>query len=184
MNKLQESFNHINLVYRDWVDTEVQSHCAFSPIASKSCSPRVLIDQNTMFEEIFQTMSSDADLLTIERVLICYFTSLAEYGIPVQFNLNKLLVSTLVSDFLRRFIVVYLNSNHFQARQNKFTALQQLLQYGVITDSKPLAVLLLSLGNMHGSSTQMALDMLARLKANDEIQEVKTRLCLSASLSS
>ncbi|XP_019762758.2 regulator of MON1-CCZ1 complex [Dendroctonus ponderosae] len=154
MNKLQESFNHINLVYRDWVDREVQNQSVCPASASKNqSSPRVLIDQNAMFEEIFQTMSADADLLKIERVLVCYLTSLAEYGIPVQFNLNKLLVSTL-------------------ARQNKFNALQQLLQYGVITDSKPLAVLLLSLGNMHSSSTQMALDMLARLKANDEIQEV------------
>lgn len=35
-----------------------------------------------------------------------------------------------------------------------------------------MAVLLLSLGNMHFSSTQMALDMLARLNGVDEIQEV------------
>lgn len=39
----------------------------------------------------------------------------------------------------------------------------QLLQYGVLSDSKPLACLLLSLGNLHPSTSQLALDMLARL---------------------
>lgn len=48
-------------------------------------------------------------------------------------------------------------------RRNRFTALQQLLQYGVISDSKPLGCLLLSLGNMHPAASQLALDMLARL---------------------
>lgn len=38
-----------------------------------------------------------------------------------------------------------------------------MLQYGVVSDSKPLACLLLALGNMHQSATQLALDMLARL---------------------
>jgi hypothetical protein len=52
------------------------------------------------------------------------------------------------------------------------TALQQLLQYGVVSDSKPLACLLLSLGNLHPSATQLALDMLARLNAVEEMQEI------------
>lgn len=59
-----------------------------------------------------------------------------------------------------------------EARQKKFTALQQCLQYGVISNTKPLACLLLSLGNMHPSALQMALDMLARIGALEEIQEI------------
>ncbi|XP_066148157.1 regulator of MON1-CCZ1 complex [Euwallacea fornicatus] len=158
LDKLLESFNHINLIYRDWVENELQTRSGSPPNAAHSNSssapmPRVLIDQNTMFDEILQNITTENDLKKIERVLMSYFSSLAEYGIPAQFNLNRLLVSTLV-------------------RQNKFTALQQMLQYGVISDSKALAVLLLSLGNMHPSSTQMALDMLARLYAAEEIQEV------------
>lgn len=47
-----------------------------------------------------------------------------------------------------------------------------MLQYGVIADSKPLACLLLSLGNMHSGASQMALDMLSRMNAKEEIQEV------------
>lgn len=61
---------------------------------------------------------------------------------------------------------------YFKARQKKFTALQQHLQYGVISDSKPVACLLLSLGNMHPAASQMALDMLARIGAYEEIQEI------------
>lgn len=50
--------------------------------------------------------------------------------------------------------------------------MQQYLQYGVISDSKLLACLLLSLGNMHPAASQMALDMLARIGAKEEIQEI------------
>lgn len=57
-------------------------------------------------------------------------------------------------------------------RRGKYTSLHQLLQYGVVTDSKPLACLLLSLGNLHPAASQLALDMLARLKAKEEQQEV------------
>lgn len=54
-------------------------------------------------------------------------------------------------------------TNLQQVRRNKFTALMQMLQYGVVADSKPLACLLLSLGNLHPAASQLALDMLARL---------------------
>ncbi|XP_030746483.1 regulator of MON1-CCZ1 complex [Sitophilus oryzae] len=159
LEKLNESFNHINFVYRDWAENELQSTLASSPPSvplpeSKTNNqPRVFIDQNCMTEEIFQKINSEDDLTKTERILTSYLSSLAEYGISAQYNLNKLLVTTL-------------------AKQEKFTALQQLVQYGVISDSKPLAVFLLSLGNMHASSNQMALDMLARLDAKEEIQEV------------
>ena len=51
--------------------------------------------------------------------------------------------------------------------------LQQYLQYHVITDSKPLACLLLSLESIHPPSRQMALDMMNRLgTATNEITEI------------
>lgn len=93
------------------------------------------------------------ELSIVERLLLCYISSLSEYNIPVQYNINELLVTTL-------------------ARQKKFTALLQHLQYGVISDSKPMACLLLALGNMHPAATQMALDMLSRIGAKEEIQEI------------
>lgn len=93
------------------------------------------------------------DLCKLEHLLLCYITSLSEYTIPVQYNINELLVTSL-------------------ARQKKFTALLQHLQYGVVSDSKPMACLLLALGNMHPAATQMALDMLSRMGAKEEIQEI------------
>lgn len=97
MDKLNEAFNHINLVYRDWVENELQSQSALSPQHKNASPPRVLIDQNVMFEEIFQKIGSEPDLRKTETLLLAYFNSLAEHGIPSQFNLNKLLVSSLVS---------------------------------------------------------------------------------------
>ena len=63
--------------------------------------------------------------------------------ISFQHFLNELLINLLV-------------------RQKSFFLLHQLLQYHVISDSKPLACLLLSLENVYPASYQLALDMLAR----------------------
>lgn len=156
LDKLQESFNHINNVYRECLEAELQSHTASPPGAPYLKSPplpRVQIDQMDMYNEIFQKLEADKDLGKLEWTLISYMTSLFEQGIPAQHNLNELLITTLV-------------------KRKKFTALQQLLQYGVVSDSKPLACLLLSLGNLHPAATQLALDMLARLNATEEMQEI------------
>lgn len=113
----------------------------------------MLITQDDIYNEIFHKLDVDMKLCTVERLLLCYISSLSEYNVPVQYNINELLVTTL-------------------ARQKKFTALLQHLQYGVISDSKPMACLLLALGNMHPAATQMALDMLSRIGAKEEIQEI------------
>ena len=58
-------------------------------------------------------------------------------------------------------------------RTGRLYQLQQYLQYHVITDSKPLACLLLSLESLYPPSRQMALDMMARLgTATNEITEI------------
>ncbi|RZC37354.1 C18orf8 -like [Asbolus verrucosus] len=157
LDKLQESFNHINTVYRDCLEAELQSHTASPPGApftfKTPTPPRVQIDQMDIYNEIFQKLDTEKDLGKLEWTLISYMTSLFEQGILAHHNLNELIITTLV-------------------KRKKFTALQQLLQYGMISDSKPLACLLLSLGNMHPAASQLALDMLARLNAIEEIQEI------------
>ncbi|XP_060521018.1 regulator of MON1-CCZ1 complex isoform X2 [Cylas formicarius] len=158
LQDLRESFDHINRVYSNWLEREMQSQVASPvnapyPSPKNELCPRVLIDQDTVYNDVFEKLISDQDLQKLERVLIIYLTSLSESGLTLQQNLNELLIRIL-------------------ARQRKFTALQQLLQYGVISDSKPAACLLLSLGNMHPSAIQMALDMLGRLGAHEEIQEI------------
>ncbi|KAG5897338.1 hypothetical protein JTB14_030224 [Gonioctena quinquepunctata] len=157
LDKLQESFNHINNVLRVWMEGELQSSIASPPNVPLSLrstkQPRVLIHQEDIYNEILQKLDSEKELQKTEWLLVAYLTSLTENNIPAQYNINELLVTTL-------------------ARQKKFTTLQQLLQYGVISDSKPIACLLLSLGNMHVAASQMALDMLTRIDAQDEIQEI------------
>lgn len=106
-----------------------------------------------MYREIFQKLDAENELQKLEWTLIAYLTSLSEQGIPAQHNLNELIITTLV-------------------KRKKYTALQQLLQYGVVADSKPLACLLLSLGSLYPTAPQLALDMLTRLNAVEEIQEI------------
>lgn len=79
---------------------------------------------------------------------------MSEQGIPVQHYLHELVITTLVS-------------------KQAYYQLHQLLQYHVVSDSKPLACLLLSLENLYPAAHQLALDMLKRLgNAHEEIIEV------------
>ncbi|XP_045470210.1 regulator of MON1-CCZ1 complex [Harmonia axyridis] len=156
--KIRESFNYINKEYRDWLEVELQNQTAspaFDPIPSKPeiNGNVIIIDQLEMYDNIFLKLDADAEMNRLEWVLINYLTSLCEYDIKALPNLNEMIVSTLV-------------------RRKKFATLQQLLQYGVIADSKNLACILLSLGNVYQAGTQMALDMLSRLDAKEEIQEI------------
>ncbi|XP_057657201.1 regulator of MON1-CCZ1 complex [Diorhabda carinulata] len=159
LDKIQEAFTLINAIYRDYMEVEQQPNIVGGFNVSVTSQrrnlkqPRVLITQDDMMNEVFQKLDPEKDISKLEWLLVSYLTSLSQCNIPAQYSLNELLVTCL-------------------ARQQKFTVLQQMLQYGVIADSKPLACLLLSLGNMHSSTSQMALDMLCRLEAKEEIQEV------------
>lgn len=158
LEKLQESFNHINIVYRKWAESEIQMQMASPsgaplPPRTQNTSPRVLIDQLDIYANIFQKLDTEEFLKNLEWLVIAYVTSLTQHNIPVQHSINELVITTHV-------------------RTGKFTALQQLLQYGVVSDSKPLACLLLSLANLYPTASHLALDMLARLGADDEIEEI------------
>lgn len=136
------------MVYRKWAENEIQMQMV-SPSGTSlptrtPNSVRVLIDQVDVYTNILQKLDTEDCLQKLEWVLMTYVTSLSEHNIPVQHNINELIITVYI-------------------RAGKFTALQQLLQYGVVADSKPLACLLLSLSNLHPTSSQLALDMLARL---------------------
>ncbi|KAB0407038.1 hypothetical protein E2I00_006133 [Balaenoptera physalus] len=90
----------------------------------------------------------------VVAVLMEYIRSLNQFQIPVQHYLHELVIKTLV-------------------QHNLFYTLHQFLQYHVLSDSKPLACLLLSLESFYPPAHQLSLDMLKRLStANDEIVEV------------
>jgi regulator of MON1-CCZ1 complex len=134
----------------------------------------VVIDQSEMYSNVFVPLTDKADETSskfVVAVMIEYVRSLSDCRIPVQHYLFELLINAMVE-------------------RKAFFQLHQLLQYHVITDSKPLvrnfsslnlvnlnyllkACLLLSLENLYPAAHQLALDMLKRVStANEEIVEV------------
>jgi len=134
-----------------------------SPTSWSSSSAKVIIDQSDLYSNLFVPLvdqgSSDINRAPRRRqrlvdILLEYSRSLEEKRIPVQHFLSEVLVHLLVQ-----------NESWYQ--------LHQLLQYRVISDSKQLACLLLSLESVYPASTQLALDMLTRLRnSSEEICEI------------
>lgn len=134
--------------YRSWITVELQNQTA-QPSSAKQVTkpntpPRVLIDQNDLFVNIFTAISEAPH---IGKILMLYITSLAKYNIAPQHDISKMVIVDLV-------------------RRKKFETLQQLIKFSLINESKPLACFLLSLSNIHPLVTQMALDMLRKLNAD------------------
>ena len=118
-----------------------------------------IIQQDDVYTHIFCPVFND-ESQHYERptfpisVMVEYINSLQTYEQPVHFYMYELLVNGLVKcdDMFR---------------------LHQFLQYHVMSDSKHLACLLLSIQNVYPAAYQIALDMLKRLgTAHDEIVEV------------
>lgn len=65
------------------------------PSKGVQAKPRVLIDQNDMYNEIFQVLDEEEELEIVERILISYITSLLENNIIAN-NVNELIIMTLV----------------------------------------------------------------------------------------
>ncbi|KAJ8686738.1 hypothetical protein QAD02_022532 [Eretmocerus hayati] len=156
-------FDKINAVYRNHLETEIQSVMG-TPLQNitKESNPtpehfkyKIFLDQSEMYSHILSKFPEKSiDSKMVIWVLLEYIRSLSEHGIPVQHYLHELVITTLV---------------HKQA----YYQLHQLLQYHVVSDSKPLACLLLSLENLYPAAHQLALDMLKRLgNAHEEIVEV------------
>lgn len=133
--------------FRSWVTNELQNITAqpssAKQVAKTIIAPRVLIDQNDLFVNIFSNLS---DSTYIGNVLMLYITSLARHNIAAQHDISKLVIVDLV-------------------RRKQFDTLQNLIKFSLINESKVLACFLLSLSHEHLSVTQMALDMLDKLNA-------------------
>lgn len=76
-----------------------------------------------------------------------YLYSLAKHKIAAQHDLSKMIIVDLV-------------------RHKKLDTLRSLIVLSLLHESKPLACFLLSLSSVDDSITQMALDMLHKLKAD------------------
>ncbi|XP_063227764.1 regulator of MON1-CCZ1 complex isoform X2 [Bacillus rossius redtenbacheri] len=169
---IAELFDHLNDVYRNYLEVEMMSQMGTPATSSLGMTPpkvaapsqqkaQVVIDQADMYTNVFSRFADcrreDGDNGSskfVVWVLLEYIRSLTDYQIPVQHYIHELLINSLV---------------HHRA----YYQLHQLLQYHVVSDSKPLACLLLSLENLYPAAHQLALDMLKRLgTANEEIIEV------------
>ncbi|XP_052280303.1 regulator of MON1-CCZ1 complex-like isoform X2 [Dreissena polymorpha] len=145
----------LNDGYMQYLDQEIQA-LAIEPSSQQDPRDRVIIDQSDMYTNVFAVFEDNSKIPYKFKVavLIEYIRSLSQRDIPVQHYVYELLINTLVHN-------------------NCFYQLHQFLQYHVLSDSKPLACLMLSLETEYPPAHQLALDMLTRLAtANEEIIEV------------
>uniref|UniRef100_A0A3P8YN42 Uncharacterized protein n=1 Tax=Esox lucius TaxID=8010 RepID=A0A3P8YN42_ESOLU len=156
-------FDKLNQVYKEYLEAEQTYTLAMESGPSRGSAPRerpvrtqAVIDQSDMYTHVLSTFTENKDMShrCMIAVLMEYIRSLNQFQITVQHYLYELVIKTLV-------------------QHNLFYMLHQFLQYHVLSDSKPLACLLLSLESTYPPAHQLSLDMLKRLStANDEIVEV------------
>nr|XP_018916140.1 PREDICTED: uncharacterized protein C18orf8 [Bemisia tabaci] len=135
-----------------------------SPTSSEASAQETCINSIDVYKSVLSSLVNHVQNLApcpklkrwkkyVVWVLLEYIRSLTDHAKPIQYFLFELIINFLV--------------------QNKeYSQLYLLLQYNVMADSKPLACLLLSLENIVPSAHQLALDMLHRKGAIDEITEV------------
>ncbi|XP_064186533.1 regulator of MON1-CCZ1 complex [Anguilla rostrata] len=156
-------FDKLNLVYKDYLEAEQSYTLAVESGPSRGgithrrpVRTQAVIDQSDMYTHVLSVFTERKDVSHrfVIAVLMEYIRSLNQFQITVQHYLYELVIKTLV-------------------HHNLFYMLHQFLQYHVLSDSKPLACLLLSLESTYPPAHQLSLDMLKRLStANDEIVEV------------
>uniref|UniRef100_A0A4W5P1X8 Regulator of MON1-CCZ1 n=1 Tax=Hucho hucho TaxID=62062 RepID=A0A4W5P1X8_9TELE len=156
-------FDKLNQVYKEYLEAEQTYTVAMESGPSRGSAARdrpvrtqAVIDQSDMYTHVLSSFSEKKDTSHkfIIAVLMEYIRSLNQVQITVQHYLYELVIKMLV-------------------QHNLFYMLHQFLQYHVLSDSKPLACLLLSLESTYPPAHQLSLDMLKRLStANDEIVEV------------
>ena len=117
---------------------------------------RNAISQKELYSQVFVPFSDRKDMSYqyMVAVVIEYIRSLNKFGLSVEHFLFELIMILLI--------------------ENKcFYQLHQFLQYHVICDSKPLAMLLLSKELVYPPATQLAMDMFKRLgTADNEIIDI------------
>lgn len=115
----------------------------------------VVLDQSELYTTVLvPAQQNGVDLCRIQSVLVELLLSLALYKLkPRQFILEMFI--------------------NLAVKTQQFYQMHQYIQYGVITDSKHLACIILSLENVYPPARQIALDMMSRLgDAAEELIEI------------
>ncbi|KAL2778210.1 regulator of MON1-CCZ1 complex isoform 3 [Daubentonia madagascariensis] len=156
-------FDKLNHEYKKYLDAEQSYTMAAeagqsrsNPLLKRPVRTQAVLDQSDVYTHVLSAFVEKKEMphKFVIAVLMEYIRSLNQFQIAVQHYLHELVIKTLV-------------------QHNLFYMLHQFLQYHVLSDSKPLACLLLSLESFYPPAHQLSLDMLKRLStANDEIVEV------------
>jgi hypothetical protein len=114
----------------------------------------VILDQAELYTAVFVPAEQNGvNLCRIQAVIVELLLSLAVYKLkPRQFVLEMFI--------------------NLAVKTQQFYQMHQYIQYGVITDSKHLACIILSLENVYPPARQIALDMMSRLGAAEELIEI------------
>lgn len=116
---------------------------------------RIIIPPSILYDTVFIRLNeckSKHNLLVM--LLVEYIKSLIDHNVSeIDYCIYELLLKTLIY-------------------QKKYYQLHQILQYYIVKDSKQIACLLLPLEKLYPPAYQLALDMLDRLRAHDEINHI------------
>ncbi|KAG8305282.1 hypothetical protein J6590_072389 [Homalodisca vitripennis] len=131
LEELATVFDRINTVYRSHLVKSVVWQLGSPVVALQTPNDnqevtRVVVDQSDMYTDVLSKLADHTDKNSIPRkrkfaiwVLLEYVRSLTDHQIPAQHYLHELVINSLV-----------LHKAYYQ--------LHQLLQYFVVSDSKPL----------------------------------------------
>ena len=162
MNVVAQVFDKINGVYAESIEL-TNSGTVSNDAGTKENDltgtwfhKSSVIDQSDMYAQVFLScsQSNGPKYPKFQRAaLLEYIRSLNSFKIPIEFFLIEFMINILV-------------------QSNSFYQLHQFLQYHILSDSKPLALLLLSLEERYPAGYNLALDMLKRLgNCHEEIVE-------------
>ena len=144
LNVVSSIFDRLN------VACKVASSTAHAQEQLPLKAERLVIDQKQVYAQVFAPFIDRKDLpyKFLVATVVEYIRSLHKLHIPVEHFLYEVVINLLI--------------------ENKcFYQLHQFLQYHVISDSRPLACLLLSRELVYPPAQQLALDMFKRLSESD-----------------
>lgn len=152
ISTIAQIFDKINVVYAEFLElnmtgtTQVGEGWKENELTGRWFQKKSVLDQNDMYTNVFLPFIENQNISYkfVGAVLLEYVRSLNFFKIPVQYYMNEFIINLLVQKKL-------------------YYQLHQFLQYHVLSDSNPLACLLLSLESVYPCAYDLALDMMKRV---------------------
>jgi len=152
ISAISQIFDKINTVYAEFSElnstgtAQVVDNWKENELTGRWFQKKSVLEQKDMYTNVFAPFVDSESIVYkfVAAVLLEYVRSLNLLKIPVEYYMNEFTINLLVQKKL-------------------FYQLHQFLQYHVLSDSKPLACLLLSLESVYPCAYDLALDMMKRL---------------------